>query len=88
MPHGHFSHSSAYPDVAALGNAYNVILGGNQYQVSGTSASSPVFCAMVALVNGDREVKGKKPLGFINPLLYKIDKSVYNVRFFRRALQL
>jgi len=68
----------AYPDVASLGNAYNVIVGGQWFQVSGTSAASPVFCGMVTLVNGFREVAGKGPLGFINPILYKVDKSVYN----------
>lgn len=68
----------AYPDVSALGNAYHVVIGGQDYQVSGTSASSPVFCAMVTLVNGDRETQGKKPLGFLNPLLYSLDASIYN----------
>jgi tripeptidyl-peptidase-1 len=67
-----------YPDVASLGNAYNVIVGGQWFQVSGTSAASPVFCGMVTLVNGFREVAGKAPLGFLNPILYKVDKSVYN----------
>jgi tripeptidyl-peptidase I len=67
-----------YPDVGSLGNAYNVVIGGQTYQVSGTSAASPVFCGMVTLVNGDRETKGKNPLGFLNPVLYKVDKSVYN----------
>jgi len=67
-----------YPDVASLGNAFNVVIGGSTYQVSGTSAASPVFCGMVTLVNGDRESKGKAPLGFLNPVLYKVDKSVYN----------
>jgi len=67
-----------YPDVGSLGNAYNVVIGGQTYQVSGTSAASPVFCGMVTLVNGDRESKGKSPLGFLNPVLYKVDKSVYN----------
>jgi tripeptidyl-peptidase-1 len=68
----------AYPDVASLGNAYNVVIGGQTYQVSGTSAASPVFCGMVALINGDREARGKSPLGFLNPVFYKVDKSVYN----------
>jgi tripeptidyl-peptidase-1 len=68
----------AYPDVASLGNNYPVVIGGQTYQLSGTSASCPVFCAMVALVNGDREVRGKAPLGFLNPILYKVDKTVYN----------
>lgn len=67
-----------YPDVASLGNAYNIYVGGQWFEVSGTSAASPVFCGMVALVNGYREAAGKNPLGFINPILYKIDKSAYN----------
>jgi len=68
----------AYPDVSSLGNAYNVIVGGQWFQVSGTSAASPVFCGMVTLINGIREVQGKSPIGFLNPILYKVDKSVYN----------
>jgi len=68
----------AYPDVASLGNAYNVVVGNNWFQVSGTSAASPVFCGMVTLINGLREKAGKQPIGFLNPILYKIDKSTYN----------
>jgi len=68
----------AYPDVASLGNAYNIVVGGRWYMVSGTSASSPVFCGMVALINGYREAAGKNALGFLNPILYQVDKSCYN----------
>lgn len=68
-----------YPDITALGNAYNVIIGGQNYQLSGTSASAPVAAGMINLVNGLREAKGKSPLGFINPLLYSLEsKSVLN----------
>jgi len=67
-----------YPDVASLGNAYNIIVGGQWFRVSGTSASSPVFCGMVTLINGDRVAAGKSPLGFLNPILYQVDKSAYN----------
>lgn len=62
----------------ALGNAYNVVIGGRTYQLSGTSAATPVFCAMVNLVNSDREVRGKSTLGFLNPLLYSIDYAAFN----------
>eukprot|EP01128_Nolandella_sp_AFSM9_P004292 TRINITY_DN18_c0_g1_i1.p1 TRINITY_DN18_c0_g1~~TRINITY_DN18_c0_g1_i1.p1 ORF type:complete len:585 (-),score=171.21 TRINITY_DN18_c0_g1_i1:111-1865(-) len=68
----------AYPDVSALGNAYNVVIGGQTYQLSGTSAACPVFAGMVTLINGDREVRGKSPLGFLNPLLYSIKYHAYN----------
>jgi len=78
-PAGQFNpQGRAYPDVSSLGYNYNVVIGGHTYGLSGTSASTPVFCAMVTLVNGDRETKGKASLGFLNPLLYAIDKSVYN----------
>jgi tripeptidyl-peptidase-1 len=61
-----------YPDVAALGHAYPVSLGGNFYQLDGTSASSPVVAGMLALINNERLLNGKKPLGFVNPLVYSI----------------
>jgi hypothetical protein len=35
-----------------------------------TSCSSPVFGAMIALMNSARLDAGKSPLGFINPVLY------------------
>jgi subtilase family serine protease len=38
--------------------------------VGGTSASSPNFAAVIALVNDALLAKGKKPLGFLNPWLY------------------
>jgi tripeptidyl-peptidase-1 len=77
-PKSMFGTGRGYPDVASLGNAYNIVVGGQWFQVSGTSAASPVFCGMVALVNGDREQAGKNPIGYLNPILYKVDKSVYN----------
>ena len=37
----------------------------------GTSASTPVFAALVTLINQSRQAKGKPPVGFLNPILYK-----------------
>jgi tripeptidyl-peptidase-1 len=70
-----------YPDVAALGHNYQVVIGGKTYIESGTSASSPVFAAMVTLVNGMRFTAGKGPIGFLNPNLYSLggqSSSVFN----------
>jgi tripeptidyl-peptidase-1 len=69
------SNGRAFPDISALGNSFVTVINGNQYLLSGTSASSPVFCAMVTLINGQREVVGKKPLGFLNPLLYSLQRA-------------
>ena len=40
--------------------------------VAGTSASTPVFAGVVAKLNEVRLAKGAAPLGFLNPLLYKV----------------
>lgn len=43
--------------------------------VGGTSAATPLMAAGMTLINQKREKSGKKSLGFINPLLYKIGHS-------------
>ena len=48
-----------------------VMIGGTQFGVSGTSASTPVVAGMVNLWNTKRLKKGQSVLGFLNPLLYK-----------------
>lgn len=68
-----------FPDVAAQGENYRVIVNGNQYLVDGTSASAPAFAAIIALVNDYRLQNGKKPLGFLNPLLYKNPKAFTDI---------
>jgi len=65
----------AYPDVAALGAGFLVYMDGRLSSVSGTSASTPVFGAMVTLWNDRRLNAGKSPLGFINPLLYYLAET-------------
>jgi len=69
-----------YPDVAILGHNYEVVIGGQTYIESGTSASSPVFAGMVTLVNDARFAAGKQPIGFLNPTLYSLggSSSVWN----------
>lgn len=58
------------PDVSAQGKAFLVIDGGRGVTISGTSASSPVFAGVVALLNAARRAQGLAPLGFLNPWLY------------------
>jgi tripeptidyl-peptidase-1 len=60
----------AVPDISAIGAGFQIILGGDNGQVLGTSASTPVVAAMVALVNDARMRAGKPSLGWLNPLLY------------------
>jgi tripeptidyl-peptidase-1 len=59
--------------------------------VAGTSASTPTFSAIAALLNDNRLNNGKKPLGFLNPILYQMaskqpntfkGKTLKNWRFY------
>ncbi len=60
-----------YPDVSAAGVDFVIVANGFVYTVDGTSASTPVFAGVVALLNDARASRGKRPLGFLNPLIYK-----------------
>jgi subtilase family serine protease len=64
----------AFPDLATLGHAY-VIYQSSLQSVDGTSASAPVFAAMVAQWNEMLLNNGLPPLGFLNPLLYQLAAS-------------
>ena len=59
-----------FPDVSAQG-AYNAEIWGNEtFGAGGTSASTPLFAGVIALVNDALLAKGKPALGFLNPLIY------------------
>ena len=49
--------------------------GGGWLTVGGTSAAAPMWAAMVALANQQAAKQGKGPVGFLNPLIYKIGAS-------------
>ena len=46
-------------------------MNGHVEAVGGTSASTPAFAGMVALLNEARMQHGKAPMGFLNPFLYQ-----------------
>merc|ERR1719453_2968788 len=61
----------AKPDVSALCTNYQVFSGGSAAgTLTGTSAASPAFAGVVAVINDLLVSKGKPVLGFINPTLY------------------
>lgn len=60
----------AYPDVAVLAHNYAQRINRGEHVNSGTSASAPVFAAMITLINDARMSAGKPALGFLNPALY------------------
>ncbi|EJF57700.1 subtilisin-like protein [Dichomitus squalens LYAD-421 SS1] len=67
----------AYPDVSTQGVNFAVNIAGKFEEVYGTSASSPTFASVVALLNDQRLNAGKAPLGFLNPLFY-LNTAAFN----------
>jgi tripeptidyl-peptidase-1 len=61
-----------FPDIAAhsLAPYFPLICLGGSFSTGGTSASSPVWAGVVALLNDARLRAGKPVLGWLNPLLY------------------
>ncbi|KIJ37427.1 hypothetical protein M422DRAFT_260099 [Sphaerobolus stellatus SS14] len=66
------------PDVAAQGDNFEVVIGGETGLIGGTSAASPTFAGIVALLNDARIAAGKPPLGFLNPLIYSKGTKAFN----------
>ena len=65
----------AVPDVAAVGDPQTgviIILDGQQEEVGGTSASTPIWAGLMALVNQGRLQAGSPSLGLLPPRLYQL----------------
>lgn len=61
----------AFPDVSALGLNLSTVYNATILGIGGTSASAPIFASIVTLLNEERLSAGKKPVGFLNPTIYK-----------------
>lgn len=60
-----------YPDVAANGAYMPTFVGGVANQYFGTSLASPIWASVITLINQQRTIFGKGPVGFVNPVLYE-----------------
>ena len=61
------------PDVSADADpvtGYHIVLGGRDTQAGGTSASTPLWAAVVTLIDQDLKSKNMREIGFANPALY------------------
>ncbi|KAH0492181.1 hypothetical protein TgHK011_007144 [Trichoderma gracile] len=66
-----------FPDVAAQGVNFRFKAHGTESLTSGTSVSSPVFAALIALLNDHRSKSGLPSLGFLNPWIYSIGSHAF-----------
>lgn len=62
----------AYPDVSAFATGFTIYVDGMVITVGGTSCSAPTTAGVISLLNDVRLNKGMSTLGFLNPLLYKL----------------
>ena len=60
----------AFPDVAAYSVNFDVIYGGAEGPINGTSCSGPTFASIISLLNDELIAAGRPVLGFLNPWLY------------------
>ncbi|KAA1474737.1 family S53 protease [Dentipellis sp. KUC8613] len=68
---GMFNRSGrAFPDLAAASVNFEIVLGGEFITVNGTSCSTPLTASMFSLINDQLVAAGRRPLGFLNPLIY------------------
>lgn len=59
-----------YPDVAAVGDNVLIYNAGTATLIGGTSASAPVFGAILTRINEELLAKKNTTVGFVNPMLY------------------
>ena len=68
-----------FPDLSANGANYVVAVDGSFSLVFGTSASSPTVGGILTLVNQERLLVGKAPIGFINPVIYQHPEVFHDI---------
>jgi len=67
---GYNRNGRGYPDISLIGVNYQTVIQGQMANLFGTSASAPVFAAMLTLLNAARATNNRTSVGFINPTLY------------------
>lgn len=65
----------AFPDLSTVSTNFMVFVNGSMIPVSGTSAATPTFAAMVTILNNERMSRGMSTMGWINPFLYESYES-------------
>ncbi|KAI7303775.1 hypothetical protein KC315_g15486, partial [Hortaea werneckii] len=67
------------PDVAAVGDNIAVFASAGFSLTAGTSASAPIFGAILNRINEERLAANKSTVGFVNPVLYTFPSVLNDV---------
>ncbi|KAL9100078.1 MAG: hypothetical protein Q9163_004502 [Psora crenata] len=68
-----------YPDISAVGDNVLIFNMGAPTLIGGTSASAPVFAAILNRINEERIAAGKPTVGFVNPTLYSHPEILHDI---------
>ena len=66
------------PDISANANpssGYSFVVNGAFGIVGGTSCVSPIYASITAIINAARSANGLAPVGYMNPILYRLAQS-------------
>lgn len=67
------------PDVSAFSTNFPTVVDYITLPVGGTSAATPVWAAVVTLLNDYEAGKGRPSLGFLNPWLYSLEAGLKDI---------
>jgi len=67
------------PDVSAFSTQFLTVSSGLSVPIGGTSASTPLWAALVTLLNDYEASKGRPALGFLNPWLYNLTSGLNDI---------
>lgn len=73
------SHGRGTPDVSAFSTNFPTVVEGITFPVGGTSAATPLWAAVIALLNDYEAERGRPPLGFLNPWLYSLTAGLKDI---------
>ncbi|KAI0120716.1 peptidase S8/S53 domain-containing protein [Xylariales sp. AK1849] len=69
-----------FPDISANGANFRAFVNGTDYYNYGTSLASPLWAAVITLINQERQAVGKGTVGFINPVLYANPSTLTDIK--------
>ena len=67
------------PDVSAFSTNFPTFVNSVPFPIGGTSAATPLWGAIVTLLNDYEASKGRPPLGFLNPFLYNLSSGLKDI---------
>ena len=76
---GFNAHGRGIPDISAFSTNFPTVVDFITFPVGGTSASTPLWAAIVTLLNDYEALQGRPPLGFLNPWLYSLTSGLKDI---------